>query len=88
MKIVEGFYLREIAGETVAVPVGQAAMKYSGLGIMNETGKFIFQLLQTEQTEESLLKAVTEEFEVDDESALADIGEYINTLRNSGVLQE
>ena len=88
MKIIEGFYLREIAGEMVAVPVGQEAMKHVGLGIMNETGSFLFKLLQTQQTEQSLLEAVLEEFDIDSESASADIKEFINMLRKSGVLEE
>ena len=58
MRIVEGFCLREVLGEKIVVPTGAAAAKLSGIAVLNETGEFLFQLLQTEQTEETLLAAM------------------------------
>ena len=45
MRIMEGFHLRSIAGEMIAVPTGAVATKLSGLAILNETGQFLFELL-------------------------------------------
>ena len=61
---------------------------YYAVKIMNKKDSFLFKLLQTQQTEQSLLEAVLEEFDIDSESAKADIKEFINMLRKSGVLEE
>ena len=86
MKIVEGFCLRRIMGESIVVPTGAAAAKLSGIAALNETGEFLFQLLQTEQTEETLLAAMLEEYDVPAEVAAADIREILDTLRRFDLL--
>ena len=55
MRVSNDFILREIVGEYILVPIGNAAAKFNGLITMNEIGTFIFKTLQTEQTEEQLL---------------------------------
>lgn len=86
MRIVPGFILREIAGETVAIPTGEAAHHLSGLAAMNEGGKFLFELLQTEQTEEGLVRAMVDSFEVDSDTAAADVAEFLEILRQNNML--
>ena len=54
MHIVSGFILREVVGETVAIPSGDSAHFLSGLVALNETGAFLFRLLKSEHTEDSL----------------------------------
>ena len=88
MRIMEGFHLRQIAGETIAVPSGQVATKLSGLAVLNETAHFLFNLLQSEQSEESLVEAMLNEYDTDRETALCDIRAFISDLREAGVLIE
>lgn len=88
MRIVSGFLIREIADETVAIPSGRAAHHLSGLVLINSCGKFLFDLLQTEQTEESLVNAMMDEYEVDRSTAAADIAEFLQVLRNHNILIE
>ena len=42
MKIREGFLLRNVAGNNVVVPIGQATLDFNGMMSLNETGAFIF----------------------------------------------
>lgn len=88
MHVAKGFIVREIAGDTVAIPSGEAAGKLSGLIALGGSGKFLFELLATPQTEESLLGAMLDSYEVDADTALADIREFLDTLRQGGVLIE
>ena len=88
MRIMEGFHLRCIAGEMIAVPTGPVATKLSGLAVMNETGQFLFEQLQTEQTVESLVAAMLAEYDVDTATAQADVNEFIAILRENGLLIE
>ena len=88
MHVAKGFIVREIAGDTVAIPSGEAAGKLSGLIALGGSGRFLFELLQTPQTEETLLSAMLDTYEVDAPTALADIREFLETLRKGGVLIE
>ena len=88
MRIVPGFLIREIAGETVAIPSGQAAHHLSGLVVINGCGRFLFDLLQSEQTEDSLLNAMTDTYDVDEVTALVDIREFLDVLRKNDMLLE
>ncbi len=88
MHIVPGFILREIAGETIAIPSGEAATALSGLVALNESGKLLFELLQTEQTEQSLVDAMLDTYDIDQDTAQADVREFLEIFRNSGILAE
>lgn len=86
MQIVSGFIVRQIAGETVAIPSGNSAHRLSGLIALNDSGQFLFELLQTEQTEESLTNALLENFEVDPDTAKQDVTDFISMLREYNLL--
>lgn len=88
MKIVEGFCLREILDETVAVPTGQAAESLSGLISLNETAAFLFRQLQSEQTEGSLVKSLLENYETDQETASRDVNRFLEVMRRHGLLRD
>ena len=87
MKISQNFILREIAGEYVIVPTGEAAYEFQGLITANETGAFLWEKLQKdEQTEESLVKVLCEEYETDQTQAEKDVAEFIQRLRQQNIL--
>ncbi len=89
MKISENYILREIAGEYIVVPTGSAAMDFKGLITLNDTGVFLWKLLQEDdQTKESLLDALCEEYEAVREEAKADIEEFLQRIRSEGMLIE
>ena len=88
MHVISGFIVRQIAGETIAIPAGPAARELSGLLALGGSGQFLFNLLQTEQTEDSLVQAVLETYEIDEVTARADIAEFLEILRSNGVLVE
>ena len=89
MKISENYILREIAGEYIVVPTGSAAMDFKGLITLNDTGVFLWKLLQEDdQTKESLLDALCEEYEAVPEEAKADIEEFLQRIRSEGMLIE
>lgn len=88
MRIVPGFVVRQIAGETIAIPTGAAARELSGLIALNGSGKALFELLQTEQTEEALIQALLDSYEVDSVTAQTDVAEFLEILRSNNVLIE
>lgn len=88
MHVTPGFVVRQIAGETIAVPSGPSAQSLSGLLALNGSGEFLFGLLQSEQTQDSLVQALLDTYEVDRETASADVAEFLGILRDNGILIE
>ncbi len=82
------FIPREVAGEYLLVPTGAASAQLNGLITLNELGYFIFQTLQSEQSVDSLVAAVTAEYDVDADTARADALEFLEQLRAVGALAE
>ena len=88
MRLISGFCLRKILGETIAVPSQEAARQLSGLASLNETGEFLFRLLETEQTEQSLVNSLVDHYEVDIQTAAADVQSFVQILRDNNLLVE
>lgn len=88
MKIKNGFILREIAGQHMAVAVGARARELHGMMGMNETAAFLWKKLENETTEDALTEALLEEYEIDVRKARQTISEFIVRLREEGVLED
>lgn len=54
MRRNENFILRRVADMSVIVPLGAAAEAFPGMISVNETGAFLWDLLEQEQTLQSL----------------------------------
>ena len=86
MKINPLFVLREIAEEYVVVPIGEEAEKVKGLLSLNAVGAFLWKKLETEQTEEDLVKALTDSFDVEESTAGQDLSRFVAELERIGCL--
>ena len=86
MQIKKELIKREIAGDTLLVPVGTAVYDSNGLFVLNELGAFLWDLLPGAETEEELCRAVLAEYEVAEEEAARDIEEFLSRLRELGIL--
>ena len=83
MKLKDGMVLGHVDGEDFAIATGKAMKHFNGVIHNNPTAAFLFELLQTEQ---SLVAALTEKYDVDADTARADVREMLDTLRAAGVL--
>ena len=54
---------REIAGDTILVPVGKTVYDSNGLFVLNELGVFIWDLLPNVETQEEICQAILKEYE-------------------------
>ena len=88
MKRNPDFLLRNVAGSDVVVPVGRATLDFPGMITLNETGRVLWELLETEQTVASLTAALTEEYEVTAQQAEKDVLIFLEKLRPTGALIE
>ena len=56
MKIRDGFVVRDVGGKTYVVAVGELSKSFSCMITLNETGKLIWQTLETARQRKRLLK--------------------------------
>ena len=87
MKIKDGFLLKEVAGNNIIVPIGDNLVDFSAMITVNETGAFLWKLLQNGAEVDELVTAMTGEFEVSVEVAKNDIIDFINVLKDKGILE-
>ncbi len=88
MKLNGTFALREVVGEILVIPLGDTALKMNGMIVLNPVSKVIWERLTEGATEEALLQAILEEFEVELTEAQADLNEFLDELRKYHFLSE
>ena len=87
MKIKKDFILRKVADSYVVVPVGKMTLDFNGIINLNETGAFLFELLQEGAEKEDLLRKMLEEYDVTPEKAAADIDVILKKAEEADVLE-
>lgn len=88
MKRNADFLLREVAGKQVVVPVGKAVAGFPGMITLNESGAYLWKLLEAEQTPDTMAGALAGEYEIDWETAYADVLKFLDKLRPTGAIEE
>ena len=86
MKIKKELIKREIAGDTILVPVGKTVYDANGLFVLNELGGFLWERLPQAENVEQLCDVVLEEYEVSREEAARDIAEFLDKLRKLEII--
>lgn len=86
MKIKKELIKREIAGDTILVPVGKTVYDSNGLFVLNELGGFLWDRLADAENEEALLAAVLAEYEVTEAVAQKDLHAFLDKLRELEIL--
>ena len=88
MKIRNGFILRDVAGKTFVVATGELSKEFNGMITLNETGKFIWLLLQNETSQEDIVEAIMKEYECDDRKVVqSDVDNFVALLKKDNVLE-
>ncbi len=87
MKIKDGYILREVAGSFIVVAVGDAVKHFNGVINLNDTGAFLWKILEKGATEDELLKRLLEEYDVDENTAKNDIEKFINKLQEAKLVK-
>ena len=85
MKIKDGYVIAKVADSYIVMSVG-SSMHLSGLTTLNETGAFIWNCLQKDTDEASIVKMLCGEFEIDAETARKDTHDFVQTLKNADLL--
>lgn len=87
MKIKDDFILRKVADSYVVVPVNSMTIDFNGIINLNETGAFLFEILQKGAEKQTLLKKLMSEYEVSADNAESDIDKFIQKLKDEDILE-
>ena len=87
MKLKEGYIMRVVAGQIVVLPTGDD-LDLNLMITLNETGKFLWNILETGATEDELVAAVLASYDVDEETARNAVVSFVSKLNEHGFLAE
>ena len=87
MKIKDGYILRNVAGSFVVVPIGEAATEFNGMMNLSDTWAFLFEKLIDGISREDLIKALTDEYDVDVETASKDVDSFIEKVEEQNLFE-
>jgi len=71
---------RKTGNEYVLVPVANNIADMNSVYTLNETGAFIWELIDGERNVEDLIQAVISEYNIDRETAMADVLSFIDNM--------
>ena len=86
MKIKKELVKRDIAGDTVLVPVGKTVYDSNGLFVLNDVGTFLWDMLPEAEGLDDLTEAVLREYEVGADEARRDIDAFLNKLQEMAII--
>lgn len=87
MHIKQGFVMREVAGQHVAIATGEASKTFHGMVKLNTTGAFIWQGLEKGQDAVAIAQGLASAYEVDPAKAAADVDAFIARMSEQGFLE-
>ena len=86
MKVNPSFILREIAGDYMVVAIGNDVVELSDSFSLSESGAFLWKALEEDTTEDALVDALLTEYDVDRETAVSDVQDFLESLSERGML--
>lgn len=87
MKLKYQFVINNVAGETVAVSVGDSVGRFNGYIKLNETGAFIFKKLKNDISREEIIDEVLKEYPTATrDDAIESVDALLEKLNNAELL--
>ena len=87
MKIKKGFVAKEIAGQYVVVALGAASKIFNGIIKLNDSAKFIWDMLSEGAEKAEIVDALLAEYDVDKETAECDVDAFVAQLEGANILE-
>ncbi len=88
MKIRSGYMLRQVMDVYVVLGIGSEAYNPNQIMSVNETGAFLWGLLEKGADKQGLVDSLTKEYEVDVQTAEKDVDDFLTRLREKALIEE
>lgn len=86
MKLKDGFVIRTIGSDTVAIYAGENTVDLQQAIFLNETAEYIFRLLLEETNESNLISALIKRYDISEQQAQNDVKAFVSALGVKGYL--
>ena len=83
----EGLMTRNIAGETLIVPIRNRVGDLDSIYTLNEVGVRVWSLVDGQTSVNQMVATISEEYEVDQATAQQDIAELLEDLANAKLIR-
>jgi hypothetical protein len=87
MKIKEDLMLRNINEDWIVIPMGERLTEFNGMIKTNQSGSFIWKLLEAEKSREEIIAALLEEYDIDEKTAALEFDTFLHTLLKANILE-
>ena len=88
MKAKPGFNLRVVCGESIIVAEGEENIDFSNIISMSESSAYLWQNIQGKEfTHEDLVGLLTQEYEVDEATAMKDVKALTELWLQAGIIE-
>jgi hypothetical protein len=81
------FATRQIAGETLIMPIAGRTADLESIYVLNEVGSRIWQLVGSPTTADRIVEVVAREFDVSADQAAGDVAEFLEALDARGLIR-
>lgn len=89
MKKKSGFVLRQVCGENIIVAEGKENIDFSSIIAMNESSAYLWNKIGEDSfTPESMGTMLTEEYDIDNATALEDATTLARQWMEAGIIEE
>lgn len=86
MRLNVEYEIKEIDGETSAVPKDIEESDFKGVIKLNETGEILFRMLENDVTLDDLTDRILSEYEIDEDTARDDVLNFVEKLEEAGII--
>mgnify|MGYP003307258046 CR=1 FL=1 len=88
MKIKGDFVLREVMGQSVAVPVGETSKNFHGMIKLNASGAEIWKDLEKGLTKEQIAQKIVDQYDaIEMDEALLKVETFLTKLQDAGIVE-
>ncbi len=87
MKIKKGFIVRQINNDYVVAAVGEQSKNFNGIIRLNQSAKFIWDMLECGSSKQDIVHALLENYEIDEKKASEDVEHFIQKLEEAEILE-
>lgn len=88
MKVKPGYMLRKVVEIYVIIGIGDEAYTPNEIMSLNETGAFLWRMLEKGAERGELAESLTKEYDVDGQTAAADVDSFLAQLREKELIAE
>ena len=78
---------RDVAGESIIVPIKGHVGDLEGVFTLNEVGAMIWQLINGQTTARQLMESVRDKYDVEAPEAEKDVVDFLRSLEDAGLIR-